>query len=136
MASYGYGSASRLASVTSGDESVEYGYLTNSPLVETVISKRNGSTVLTTTKAYDYQNRLTATQSVAGGTAVSEYAYAYSMRYLPQKGFLNWSWRGFFVAGREARWFLDIGCRILNALDSRNHFLFTVFGRFNLKKYQ
>ncbi len=70
---FGYGDASRLASVTMGDDTVQYGYVTNSPLVGSMAFAHSGSTVMTTTKQYDAVNRLTLTSSAVGSTVVSSH---------------------------------------------------------------
>jgi len=70
---FGYGDASRLASVTMGDDTVQYGYVTNSPLVGSMAFGHSGGTVMTTTKQYDAVNRLTLTSSAVGSTVVSSH---------------------------------------------------------------
>ena len=61
--SFGYDAASRLASVADGHgNSAGYGYLANSPLVGQILFTNNGTVRMTTTKQYDYLNRLTAIQ--------------------------------------------------------------------------
>jgi RHS repeat-associated protein len=78
--SYGYDSASRLSTVSSGPESVEYVYLANSSLLTNTIFKNNGSTVMTTTKVYDNLNRLTEirSQRSADSAVISSHAYEYN----------------------------------------------------------
>ena len=56
---YGYDNASRLATVSDGTNNAVYTYVANSPLVGQIVFKHNGATRMTTTKAYDYLNRLT-----------------------------------------------------------------------------
>ena len=63
---YSYDPASRLSTVSDGTNSASYGYLANSPLVGQITFKQNGATRMTTTKQYDFLNRLTAIQSSAG----------------------------------------------------------------------
>jgi RHS repeat-associated protein len=72
-----YDDASRLKTITSGGGSATYGYLQNSPLVETMDLSYAGSTRLTTTKQYDLLNRLGAVENSAAGTAVSAHRYHY-----------------------------------------------------------
>lgn len=57
---YGYDDASRLQSVTKGSDVAKYSYLANSPLVEEIAFVHSGTTNMTTVKAYDAINRLTA----------------------------------------------------------------------------
>src|SRR6266540_3993141 len=77
---FGYDYASRLTNVTDGTYSAGYSYLANSPLVSQIIFKQSGTTRMTTTKNYDYLNRLTSISSVPAsqiGMAIS-YGYAYN----------------------------------------------------------
>src|SRR5271165_3628622 len=77
-AGYGYDYASRLktASDASGD-SVTFTYLANSPLVSQIVSKQGATTRMTTTKLYDFLNRLTQISSMpsAGSNIASAYTY-------------------------------------------------------------
>lgn len=73
--SFGYADASRLDTVTMGSDEVSYGYLTNSPQVSTVTFQHNGATVMTTSKTYDYANRLTNIASVTATGTVSSHTY-------------------------------------------------------------
>ena len=75
--SYGYDTASRLLRVTSGSAYAGYTYLANSPLVGQ-IGFTNGSTWMTTTKQYDYLNRLTQISSVPSASSVLSYSYGYN----------------------------------------------------------
>jgi RHS repeat-associated protein len=58
-----------------GNDRVEYAYLTNSPLIETITFKRNGVAVMTTTKTHDQVNRLAQTLTTVGVNPVSGHAY-------------------------------------------------------------
>ena len=58
---YGYDSASRLKTVADGVNKAAYSYLANSPLVGNVWFTNNTTLRMTTTKSYDYLNRLTVT---------------------------------------------------------------------------
>jgi RHS repeat-associated protein len=74
--SYSYDADSgRLTSVSHGDASVTYSYLANSPLVEELVFKQGATTRLTTTRDYDYLNRLTDVENTVGGAAVASAAY-------------------------------------------------------------
>ena len=75
---YGYDAASRLASVGDGTNSASYGYLANSPLVGNITFQRNGQTVMTTSKTYDFLNRLTVIQTGAGVSPVASFNYNYN----------------------------------------------------------
>ncbi len=78
--SYGYDALSgRLQTVSDGTQNAAYGYLANSPLVNTVTFKQNTTTRLTTTKSYDLLNRLTSISSANSQLpAPISYAYAYN----------------------------------------------------------
>jgi len=75
---YGYHPASRLLTVTSGNNTATYSYLANSPLLGQIAFANSGAVTMTTTKQYDYLNRLTAIQSGAGASPVSSFNYAYN----------------------------------------------------------
>ena len=75
---HGYDDAPRFATVTDGVCSATYSYLANSPLVEDIVFKQNATTRMTTTKAYDYVNRLTSIGHADGATTLASYAYGYN----------------------------------------------------------
>ena len=75
---YGYDAASRLATVGDGTNTTAYSYLANSALVGNVWFTNNTTLRMTTTKTYDYLNRLTAMASSAGGSNVAVFNYAYN----------------------------------------------------------
>jgi len=75
---YGYDVVSRLANVSDGTNSAVYTYLANSPLVGDIAFQHNGQTVMTTTKQYDYLNRLTAIQNTANYSPVASFNYNYN----------------------------------------------------------
>jgi len=64
---YGYDNASRMSSVTDGTHSAAYGYLVNSSLIGTTTFRTSGSTRLTTTRQYDFLERLQSIGSVPSG---------------------------------------------------------------------
>jgi YD repeat-containing protein len=74
--SYTYDSASRLATVAAGTETVAYSYLANSPLVANIWFTNNSTLRMSTTKNHDFLNRLTGTFHVAGGSNVAVFNYA------------------------------------------------------------
>jgi RHS repeat-associated protein len=82
---YGYDASSRLASVSdSNGHTAGYTYLANSPLVGQIGFANHGQTVMTTTKTYDYLNRLTFTGSAPapgagnGTSPLPSFNYAYN----------------------------------------------------------
>ncbi|MCO5053478.1 MAG: RHS repeat-associated core domain-containing protein [Verrucomicrobiae bacterium] len=76
---YGYDDASRLLTVGDGTHSATYDYLDNSSLVEQIVFATNGTTVMTTTKGYDFVNRLTNTTTLDVGLGtLDSHAYKYN----------------------------------------------------------
>ena len=83
---YGYDNASRLASVTDASgNAATYSYLANSPLVSQITFKQSGTTRMTTTKQYDYLNRLTQISSVPSVSGVLPLTYNYSYNSANQR---------------------------------------------------
>src|ERR1035437_3545918 len=77
---YGYDNASRLQTVTDNTGATAYSgtytYLANSPLVSQIAFKQATTTRMTTTKQYDYLNRLTAIQTLnAQQSTINSYNY-------------------------------------------------------------
>ena len=69
----------RLSTVNDGNgDTANYNYLANSPLVGQIAFANSGTTRMTTTKQYDYLNRLTAIQSSAGTSPTASFNYAYN----------------------------------------------------------
>jgi RHS repeat-associated protein len=68
----------RLSMIGDGTNSATYSYLANSPLVEQIAFKQNGSNRMTTTKSFDMLNRLTSIVSRTNSVAVSSFGYAYN----------------------------------------------------------
>jgi YD repeat-containing protein len=64
LANYAYDAASRLSYATNGQFTSAYSYLANSPLVSQIVFKSNSVTRMTTTKTYDFLNRLQSISSV------------------------------------------------------------------------
>jgi RHS repeat-associated protein len=59
-----------------------YTYLANSPLVRQIVFANSGATRMTTTKQYDYLNRLTGISSVGGTSSMSPVS-TFNYRYNP-----------------------------------------------------
>ena len=71
-------SASRLQSVRTGTNSAAYSYIANSPLVGQIYFT-NGSTLrMTTSKTFDFLNRLTSISSVPSAASVVSFEYSYN----------------------------------------------------------
>ena len=69
-----------LSTVSDGTQTATYSYLANSPLVGNVTFKQNTTTRMTTTRSYDYLNRLSVMSSVpaASGQQPVSYSYQYN----------------------------------------------------------
>jgi RHS repeat-associated protein len=80
---YGYDAASRLVGVTNliDNDSATYSYLANSPLVSQITFNQIGATRMTTSKLYDYLNRLTQISSAA--SAAYTLAQTFNYNYNP-----------------------------------------------------
>ena len=77
--SYAYDSASRLQTVSDGVNSASYSYVANSPLVGQIAFTNNGTGRMTTTKTFDYLNRLTSISSSSpSSSSLSSFAYVYN----------------------------------------------------------
>jgi RHS repeat-associated protein len=68
---YGYDSASRISTVDDGADSVTYNYLPNSPLVSQMLFTNAGTLRLTTTKSFDYLNRLSQISAAGANDSIS-----------------------------------------------------------------
>jgi RHS repeat-associated protein len=73
-----YDPASRLTNVTDGTYAAGYVYLANSPLVSQITFRSNSTVRMTTTKTYDYLNRLLQISSVPSASSVVSFDYAYN----------------------------------------------------------
>ncbi len=74
QAIYGYDNASRLSTVSDGVNNAAYTYLANSSLVGQIVFSSNTVTRMTTTKQYDFLNRLSSIAS----TPSNSFAYLYN----------------------------------------------------------
>jgi hypothetical protein len=70
--------ASRLIGVTNGVNTASYSYVANSSLVSDIEFKQSGTTRMTTTKSYDYLNRLTLITNHLTGAGSESPAFAYA----------------------------------------------------------
>jgi len=83
---FGYDAASRLQTVNDGHgDNVTYSYLANSPLVSQIVFKQGTGTSMTTTKQYDYLNRLTQISSQPSGTGVPPVSFNYAYNLTNQR---------------------------------------------------
>ena len=74
---YGYDTHGRMSSVSSGSDSANYGYLANSDLLATTTASHSSSTVLTTSKGWDYGFRLSGITNVVSGSTLTSHHYLY-----------------------------------------------------------
>jgi RHS repeat-associated protein len=106
-AGYDYDAASRLDTVTQGTRTAKYAYVPNSPLVESVTIKNNGTLRLTTTKGYDRLNRLgSIANTPSAATPAHTVGYDYNAANQRAK------------ATREDATFWDYGYDSLGQVDS------------------
>jgi RHS repeat-associated protein len=79
---FGYDNASRLQTVTDNSGSTAYSaaynFVANSPLVSQIAFKSNAVTRMTTSKTFDFLNRLTQISSVPSGSAAVSFTYSYN----------------------------------------------------------
>jgi RHS repeat-associated protein len=78
LVKYGYDGASRLSSVTNGVQTIHYSRIANSPLISQIEFKQSGTTRMTTTKSFDYLNRLTLITNAASASGSENPAFAYA----------------------------------------------------------
>jgi RHS repeat-associated protein len=81
----GYDNASRLLVVSDTIVVVNYSYLTNSSLVNSIDFKQGGATRLTTTKTYDLVNRLTNIVNTPGAVGESPISFACTVNSANQR---------------------------------------------------
>ncbi len=73
-----FDAASRLSAVSESTNSTTYSYLANSPLVSQITFKSNSVTRMTTTKQYDYLNRLLSVSSAPSAASALTFNYSYN----------------------------------------------------------
>lgn len=74
---YGYDAYGRLGSVSSGNCSATYGYVPNTDLLQSTTFKNGASTVLTTTRDWNYGFQLRDIVNSVNGTPVTSDSYQY-----------------------------------------------------------
>ena len=78
LVNYAYDSAGRLNTVTNGNYNAVYAYLANSPLVSQITFRSNSTARMTTTKSYDFLNRLSSISSVPSASSAVSFSYSYN----------------------------------------------------------
>ncbi len=74
---FGFDGYGRLSGVTNGAFTATYGYKPNSDLLQSTACKSNTTTVLTTTRTWEYGMRLGAILNEVNGVNVSSHSYTY-----------------------------------------------------------
>ena len=111
-ATYGYDNASRLASVTDGNNnSATYSYLANSPLVSQITFKQSGLTRMTTTKQWDYLNRLTQISSAPSAAYTSPLTYNYNYNPANQRTKDTLADGSYWIYGYDSLGQVTNGCK-------------------------
>ncbi len=82
---YGYDSAGRLSTVIEGTNSATYSYIANSPLVSQIVFQQNATTRMTTSKSYDYLNRLLLITNHVAAAGAESPAFAYALNTANQR---------------------------------------------------
>jgi RHS repeat-associated protein len=99
---YAYDTASRLSTVSDGAFSAAYTYLANSPLVSQITFKQSSTVRLTTSKQYDYLNRLQSIASAPSSTASLPLSYAYQYNDANQRVRMTLTDGSFWVYAYDA----------------------------------
>ena len=111
-ATYGYDNASRLASVTDGNNnSATYSYLANSPLVSQITFKQSGATRMTTTKQWDYLNRLTQISSAPSAAYTSPLTFNYNYNPANQRTKDTLADGSYWIYGYDSLGQVTNGCK-------------------------
>jgi RHS repeat-associated protein len=76
---YRYDSASRLLSVATGTNSATYSYVANSALIGNIFFTNGTVRRMTTTRQYDFLNRLTSVSAWPSGGSALSFSYAYNL---------------------------------------------------------
>ncbi len=99
---YGYDYASRLTNVTDGTYSAGYTFLVNSPLIGQITLKSNTTVRLTTTKQFDYLNRLQGISSAPAAAGQLPLSYAYQYNAANQRTRMTLTDSSFWIYGYDS----------------------------------
>jgi RHS repeat-associated protein len=108
---YTYDIAGRLSTVGDGTNVATYAYLANSPLVSGITFAQGATTRATTTKAYDYLERLSSILSTPSGTNMAALNFGYLYSDLNKKTRETWADGSAWVYGYDAKGQLNTGKR-------------------------
>jgi RHS repeat-associated protein len=95
--SFVFDGASRITNVTDGTYQSDYSYLANSPLISQVNYRSNSTTRMTTTKSYDFLNRLTSISSQPSASGLASIAFNYSYNDANQRVRVNMADGSFWI---------------------------------------
>ena len=73
---YAFDGASRMTNVSDGIYQAAYSYLANSPLISQIAYRSNSTVRMTTTKTYDFLNRLGSISSQPSGVGAASIAFS------------------------------------------------------------
>jgi RHS repeat-associated protein len=111
-ANYSYDNSSRLQSVNDGSgNTANYNYLANSPLLSQVTFARSGTTRMTTTKQYDFLNRLTRISSLSSAAYVPPLTYNYNYNPANQRTMDTLADGSYWVYGYDSLGQVTNGCK-------------------------
>lgn len=111
---YGYDAASRLKTVSDGTNSATYSYLANSPLVSQIVFKNGSATRMTTTKQYDYLNRLTQISSIPSAAYTQPLTFNYNYNSANQRTKNTLADGSYWVYGYDALGQVTNGCKFFS----------------------
>jgi RHS repeat-associated protein len=110
-ASYGYDHASRLLTVSDGVNTAGYNYLANSPLVGQIGFTNGMVGRMTTTKQYDYLNRLTQISSASGAAYTLPLTFNYNYNPANQRTKDTLADGSYWVYGYDSLGQVTNGCK-------------------------
>ncbi len=109
---YGYDHASRLQTVTDGNNNwATYSYLANSPLVSQIVYQQSGMTRMTTSKSYDDLNRLTQISSAPSAAYTSPLTYNYNYNPANQRTKDTLADGSYWIYGYDSLGQVTNGCK-------------------------
>jgi RHS repeat-associated protein len=97
LVTYTYDNASRLSSVGNGSYNATYSYIANSPLVSQIVFKQSSTTRMTTSKGYDYLNRLTSISSTTNASSAPAFSFGYFYNDANQRTRMNLADGSFWI---------------------------------------
>ena len=112
QAIYGYDHVSRLQTVTDGNNNwATYSYVANSPLVGQIMYQQSGTTRMTTSKQWDYLNRLTQISSAPSAAYTSPLTYNYNYNPANQRTKDTLADGSYWIYGYDSLGQVTNGCK-------------------------